>query len=213
MITAVSPLRNGKTGRVLTNFSVALPRMPGVGVVTFSPNGLWLAIGEDYGPIRLLKYADGGPRFDTKPKRRAGVTALAFSPDSKLLAAGYDYSSGLVRVWHAEPWELRRQFTNQQDNCSGLAFTSDGSRLASAYAEGTVRLWQLATQTEEGCLQNLEEDLTCFAMLPDDHTVVTGGSGGSLRLWDHRWRQTPPHRLHELDGIVGFSIRSLRPMR
>ena len=172
-----------KSGRVLTNFSVALPRMPGAGVVAFSPNGTWLAIGEDYGPIRLLNMRTGASvRHDTETT--AGVTALAFSPDSKLLAAGFGYSSGLVRVWHADPWELRGGFTNQQDNCSGLAFTSDGSRLASAYTEGTVRLWQLATETEERCLQNLEEDLTSFAMLPDNHTVVTGGSGGSLRLWD-----------------------------
>lgn len=173
-----------KTGRVLTNFSVALPRMPGAGVVAYSPNGVWLAIGEDYGPIRLLNMRTGTQtRFETQTT--AGVTALAFSPDSKLLAAGFGYSSGLVRVWHADRWELSGQFVSQHDNCSGLAFTSDGSRLASAYAGGTVRLLQLATRTEEHCLQNLEEDLTSFAVLPDDHTVVTGGSGGSLRVWDH----------------------------
>lgn len=193
-----------KTGQVLSDFSVPLPRMPGAGVVAFSPDGTWLAIGEDYGPIRLLNMRTGAS-FRHETQTTAGVTALAFSPDSKLLAAGFGYSSGLVRVWHADPWELRGGSKNQQDNCSGLAFTSDGSRLASAYAEGTVRVWQLATGTEERCLQNLEEDLTCFAMLPDDHTVVTGGSGGSLRLWDTVAAKPRPMAYTNLTVSLGFS--------
>lgn len=194
-----------KTGRVLTNFSVALPRMPGAGVVAFSPNGTWLAVGEDYGPIRLLNVRTGTlVRHETQTT--AGVTALAFSPDSKLLAAGFGYSSGLVRVWHASTWgEPRGQFVSQHDNCSGLAFTSDGSRLASAYAGGTVRLLQFATRTEERCLQNLEENLTSFAILPDDHTVVTGGSGGFLRLWEIVEAKTRPMTYTNLTVSLGFN--------
>lgn len=193
-----------KTGRVLTNFSVALPRMPGAGVVAFSPNGLWLAIGEDYGPIRLLNMRTCSlDRYETQTT--AGVTALAFSPDSELLAAGHGYSSGLISLWQVSPWKPRGGFTNQQDNCSGLAFSSDGSRLTSAFAEGTVRLWHLATRSEERCLQNLEEHLACFAMLPNDRTVVTGGSGGSLRLWDTVGAKPRPTAYTNWTVSLGFS--------
>lgn len=194
-----------KTGRVVTNFTVPQPRMPGVGVVAFSPNGLWLAIGEDYGPIRLLNLRTW-TQARPDPQTTAGVTALAFSPDSDLLAAGCDYSSGLVRVWHAPAWDKPRwQFTSQHDNCSGLAFSSDGSRLASAFREGIIRLWRLADQTEERCLQNLEEDLTCFAMLPDDHTLVTGGAGGSLRLWDSLGAKPRPVTYTNWQVSLGFN--------
>ena len=193
-----------KTGRVLTNFSLALPRMPGVGVVAFSPNGTWLAIGEDYGPIRLLNMRTRTlARFETQTT--AGVTALAFSPDSELLAAGYGYSSGLIRLWQPSSWELRGQFTSQRDNCSGLAFTSNGKQLVSGYTEGTIRFWRLADQAEERCLQNLREDLTSFVMLPDDHSFVTGGSAGSLCLWDSASAERRPITYTNWPVSLGFN--------
>jgi WD40 repeat protein len=115
--------------------------------VIFSPDGNRLAVGEDHGTIRLVRWPSGSPiRIQTQTSD--GVTALAFSPDSKVLAAGFAYSSGTIRLWDADSGEPRGQLTNHNGHICALAFSPDGQRLASASADQTIGIWNVALRAE-----------------------------------------------------------------
>ena len=73
--------------RTITNFTVPPPRRRPVGVVVFSPDGNRLAIGGDYGHVRLLDLRSGNV-VPLRTQSSEGVAALVFSADARLLSVG-----------------------------------------------------------------------------------------------------------------------------
>ena len=69
-----------------------------------------------------------------------------------------------------------------------LAFSTDGSKLASASMDATVRVWDVASGTAKQTLTNLPDEARGVALLPDGKTVITGSgsfrSGGAVKSWD-----------------------------
>ncbi len=171
-----------KSEDTLTNFTASPPRYSAGGHVVFSPDGSRLAIGPGYGRSQLLDLHSGTTTpLQTRP---LGVTALAFSPAADLVAVSYSYRNATIVLCDARTGELRGQLTNHSADASGLAFTPDGKKLASAAKDGTIRVWDVASCTELCCLQTPREQPTALAVLPDGRTLVTGGSGGAVSFWD-----------------------------
>jgi WD40 repeat protein len=68
-----------------------------------------------------------------------GKSDLIFSFEGGLLA-GYDYGRE-VRVWEMQSGKLIRQIDTQP--VSGIAFSPDGSTLATVHYDGTIRFWRI----------------------------------------------------------------------
>jgi WD40 repeat protein len=170
--------------RAVTNLLVRLPRHGGAGVVVFSPDGSRLAIGEDYGMIRILNLGTNAPVTMTHLTQGGdGVTALAFSPNGGLLAAAFGFTTGTIRPYDASSGEPRGQ-TNHTGSVSALAFTGDGRRLASVGADRTIRVWRVANLAELSCLRGHEGEGGALAFLPDGKTLVSGCEVGTACFWD-----------------------------
>src|SRR5262249_52043180 len=77
---------------------VPLPPLPlaSLNSVTFSPDGILLASGDEVGTVRLWEVGSGKElrRFEYQ---RTAVWSVAFAPDGWLLASGGD--EGTVRLW------------------------------------------------------------------------------------------------------------------
>jgi WD40 repeat protein len=171
--------------RTLTNFAVPPPRRRPTGGVVFSPEGNRLAIGADYGQIRLLDLRTG-TSVPIQTESSEGVTAPVFSPDAKLVAASL---GSAVHLWDANSGEPRGQLANFS---GALAFTPDGRQLVAANGDGTIKIRNVADHTELRCLRSSREGLKALAMLPDGRTLVTAGDEGSVCLWDTAASSRPP---------------------
>src|SRR5262249_11333345 len=66
----------------------------------------------------------------------------------------------------------------------GLAFSRDGSRLASASADGTVRIWNTETQQEVFQLRGHTDACMGVAISPDDRLLASASRDGTIRFWD-----------------------------
>ena len=109
---------------------------------------------------------------------------IAFSPDSKLLAVSPDrYAVDIYRVIdQAKLLNIHTSFTGAVNS---MAFSPDGSTLATGHYDGEIRLWNAQTGELKQVLatQGVVESL---AFSPDGSLLASGEGTGSnqVRLWD-----------------------------
>jgi WD40 repeat protein/predicted Ser/Thr protein kinase len=113
-------------------------------------------------------------------------SAVAISPDASLVAA--DANAGAVVVWDVATKKELRRFEGHTGPVCGLAFSPDGSLLASGGQDKTLRLWNLRNgeggSIEVRRLEGHSDTIYDLAFSPDGTRLASGSNDTTLRLWD-----------------------------
>jgi WD40 repeat protein len=162
--------------------------------VAFSPDGTRVATGSDDGSARVFDAATGAEL--SRLHHDGAVGAVAFSPDGTRVATGSSMESvfftedgrrvttthgGSARVFDAATGaELSR--LHHDGRVGAVAFSPDGTRIATGSDDGTARVFDTATGAE---LSRLHHDGAVYgvAFSPDGTRVATGSDDRNARVW------------------------------
>jgi WD40 repeat protein len=91
-----------------------------------------------------------------------------------------------VRLWDPATGDTRATLTAHHGPVRAVAFSPDGTTLASAGASinRTVRLWDPATGDTRATLTGPHGPVQAVAFSPDGTTLASAGHDGTVRLWD-----------------------------
>ena len=149
----------------------------------FSADAGRLATSDGHGIIRVWDVSAKQPVGLALSSYRT-VTALALSPDGKILAVA---GSG-VQLWQTATGQRIGTALPAAGHgrYPAVAFSPDGTMLATLGADGTARIWNVATQQEIGTpmiVGGPGAPSGAVAFSPNGRTLATVAAGGKTQLW------------------------------
>jgi WD40 repeat protein/tRNA A-37 threonylcarbamoyl transferase component Bud32 len=184
----------GKAGRALGGPDESLRS------VAFSPDGRRVTAGggtadfqkgESRGELKVWD-ADAGQELLSVAGLAGPVQGACFSPDGRRLAAGVPATvnqgrplGGTVKLWDASTGQELLSCGMHLGPCTSVAFSPDGTRLASAGLDRAVKVWEAATGREVFTLAG-QANGYCVAFSPDGQLLAAAAPDQSVRVWDAR---------------------------
>ena len=156
--------------------------------VAYSPDGRSIAVASSDRTVRVVAADTGAEQVvleaDDKLEDRPHIpTQVAYSPDGRSIVSGSN--DGMVRTWDAHTGELRAVWEGHQGAVHSVAFSPDGSRVASgSTADGTLRIRDAATGKELLVMTDPDRWVGAVAYSPDGRSIVSVGRTDTIRIWD-----------------------------
>lgn len=153
--------------------------------VAFSPDGAMLAAGTgcafDMAGSASAKVWDieSGALLVDIPAP-SFVADVAFSPDGNVLAAAS--GDGIIRLWDVATGTLHRELHGHVGAVLSIAFSPDGSRLASGGTD--ARLWDVASGDNLYVFESPVSEVVDVTFSADSQLVAVGGGSQTLAFYD-----------------------------
>lgn len=185
-------VRGSTTGRIRerTRVNISSGKMFGahnyvINTVMFSPDGRYIASGDDEGIIRLwdtrsgrmVKLLNGNEGINIHP-----VKTLSFSQDGKYISSGT--KDGLVILWDVYSGLKIWQFRELGNSVNSVSFSFDNKYLAVATSDGKIKLFETKHMNKIEELIGHNGLVSSVTFSQDGKYLISGGRDGSLILWD-----------------------------
>ena len=150
--------------------------------IAFSPDGGTLASGSSIGRVRLWDGITGAHKQTlTGHGRQWFIWDLAFSPAGSTLACA---THDGVKVWEVVTGQATTSFAGEA--VRSIAYSPNGTTLASVGDDPTIRLWDVATGVQKQTLTGHGRQWIIWDLVfsPDGSTLASGSRDGTVLLWD-----------------------------
>jgi hypothetical protein len=152
--------------------------------VAFNPNGTRLASAS--GNSVKVWDAATGEELLTLPVDNCNCAT--FSPDGTRIASAHgtfgQQREGEVKLWNATTGQEMLTIKGHSSLVSSVAFSPDGTRLASVSQDGTVKVWDAIKDQETLTFKAYVSWVLSVAFSPDGKRLASGSFDRTVKVWD-----------------------------
>jgi WD40 repeat protein len=177
-----------------------------INTLAFSPDGTLLASGSHDRAVKLWDVVSGRELRTLQGENM--VWSVTFSPDGTRLACN---DGPTISLWDVASGKRIGTLRGHQDQVVSVAFSSDGTRIASGGNDRTVKIWDGAGGKELRTLRGHRGEVRRVAFSPDGRRLASSSNDYTVKLWDVASGQELRTLRHEsLVGPVAFSPDGMR---
>jgi WD40 repeat protein/tRNA A-37 threonylcarbamoyl transferase component Bud32 len=173
-------VRDANTGELLC---VHHPRRPRATNIDLSPD-FRRAFVRTADETSYLWDLETGRETDVALAVHSKLRAVTFSPAGDRVLTIEDYRSNAMRLWDSETGRLLCEMEGHANSITSLAFSADGTRLASGSRDQTIGLWDLGTGRRVATLRGHRGWVGAVAFKPDGTRLVSASQDQTVRVWD-----------------------------
>merc|ERR1711964_802817 len=89
-----------------------------------------------------------------------------------------------IQLWEVASGSLRETLSGHTAPIKSVAYSRDGTTLASASDDGSIKLWHAETGLELRTLSGHSDIVFSVTYSPDGTTLASASDDGTIRLWD-----------------------------
>jgi serine/threonine protein kinase len=165
----------------------------GVRAVAYSPDGLFLAIGEWNGRVSVFHVAELGKPLEVEKKpfvvyeHGSSLTGLVFSPtgcggEFVIATAGSDKTA---KLWRGNQTDQFATLNGHFGPVYAVAFDKDGKQVATAGWDKTIRLWNADDGTpKDVTMSTIDGGTWSLAFTPCCGYLAAAGQDGTVRIFN-----------------------------
>ena len=122
------------------------------------------------------------------------ISCAAFSPDGQRIVTASKTGCPGNSGYFAELWDATNghhlsslgphTIPSVVSHLLAVAFSPDGQRIVTGYADGTAKLWEAASGRELLTLEGHNDAVLSVAFAPDGRRIVTGSKDKTVKVWD-----------------------------
>lgn len=166
------------SGAELRTLNLSFSLMPLKAPISFSPDGNIVAIGADQ-TIHICDASTG--EEEGRILWDQDVSFLSFSEDGGQVVFGNEYE---IRRYALASAQDLPSLVGHDANVTAIAFSPDGTKIASSSYDQTIRLWDSSTYQELSQFDKQKHKILCIAFSPEGTQILSGGWQDVAQLWD-----------------------------
>ncbi len=147
--------------------------------LTFSRNGKWLAAAQKATGVKIWNTETWRNPIDL-PKHSVPIGGLIFSHDEEQLVS---IDNTVLRIWDVSSGEELGRLIGHKLWITKVAFSPDGTRLASAGLDRKIKIWDWKNQRETLSISGMKSGLASLTFSPSG-TLLAGDWNGALKPLD-----------------------------
>ncbi|KAB8207967.1 hypothetical protein BDV34DRAFT_223163 [Aspergillus parasiticus] len=164
-----------------------------IGAVTFSPDTELLAHTRRDKTINIWKTSTGALEQTLVDQVGSIEDVLAFSFGNDMLVSG---SRNALRLWKTTTQEPTFTLPHS-GSVKAVAFSRDGSLVASGCSDYVIRLWNTRTGHLEQVLEGHVSTPICLSFSVDGQVLASGSEDHTLKLWDLMHGKSDPTQISQ----------------
>ncbi|MFO0881296.1 MAG: protein kinase [Gemmataceae bacterium] len=130
--------------------------------------------------IRVWDTSSGKEITTLRGHKAWNIYSLTWAPNRLLVSASDDH----LKVWDVEGGLEVASLTGHAGPVLAVAWSPDGSTLASGGSDGTVLLWDGQTWEQKGVLSGHTGPVNALSWHPDGNRLASGSDDHLVKIWD-----------------------------